>query len=90
MTLSSDCILYYALSESGVRGRATEGKVELHERDGLIVYDRFGMRNEYLSGERLRSWSVIRDGIPVPGWSHVMPEDAFRLTDHQEGIGEGT
>jgi hypothetical protein len=59
----------------------TEGKVELHECDGLIVYDRFGMRIEHFSGERLRSWSVIRDGIPVPGWSHIMPEDALLLTD---------
>ncbi|HEX4134491.1 MAG TPA: hypothetical protein VHY84_07780 [Bryobacteraceae bacterium] len=81
MTLSNNCSLFYVLRESGVRGHATEGKVELHERDGLIVYDRFGMRNEYLSVERLRSWSVIRDGIPVPGWSHIMPEDTLRLTD---------
>ena len=81
MTLSSTCVLYYALRESGVRGYLTEGRVELHERDGLIVYDRFGTLNEYLSGARLRSWSVIRDGVPVPGWSHIMPEDAARLTD---------
>jgi hypothetical protein len=81
MTLSSNCILFYALSLSGVRGHVTEGKVELHERDGLIVYDRFGTRNEYLSGERLRSWSIIRDGVPVRGWSHIVPEDALRLTD---------
>jgi hypothetical protein len=80
MTLSSNCILFYVLSWSGVQGRVTEGKVELHQRDGLVVYDRFGTRNEYLSGERLRSWSVIRDGTPVPGWSHVMPEDALRMT----------
>jgi len=81
MTLSSNCILYYALRESGVRGHLTEGKVSLHERDGLIVYDRFGTLNEYLSGERLRSWTVIRDGVPVPGWSHIMPEDTTPLTE---------
>lgn len=79
MTLSTNCILYYALRESGVQGHLTEGKAELHERDGLIVYDRFGTMNEYLSS-RLRSWTVIRDGVPVPGWSHIMPEDALRLT----------
>jgi hypothetical protein len=81
MTLSSNCILYYARRESGVRGRATEGRVMLDERNGLMIYDRFGTLNEYLSGERLRSWTVIRDGVPVPGWSHIMPEDAKRLTD---------
>ena len=80
MTLSSNCVLFYILSSSGVRGHINEGKVELHERDGLVVYDRFGALIEYLSRERLRSWSVIRDGIPVPGWSHIMPEDALRLT----------
>ena len=80
MTLSNTCILYYALRGSGVRGRLTEGKAELDERDGLIVYDRFGVVNEYLR-ERLRSWTVIRDGVPVPGWSHIMPEDKNRLTD---------
>jgi len=81
MTLSSTCILFYTLRESGVRGHLTEGRVALHERDGLIVYDRFGTLNEYLSGERLRSWSLIRDGVPVPGWSHIMPEDVQRLTN---------
>lgn len=81
MTLSTNCILHFVLNESGVRGRLTEGKVVLDERDGLIVYDRFGSLIEYLSGERLRSWTVIRDRISVPGWSHIMPEDAMRLTD---------
>lgn len=80
MILSSDCILFYVLHRSGIRGRLTEGKVALDERDGIIVYDRFGTRNEYISGERLRSWSVIRNGVPVPGWSHIMPEDAASLT----------
>lgn len=81
MILSSNCILFYVLRESGVQGRLTEGKVALDERDGVIVYDRFGTQNEYISGDRLRSWSVIRNGVPVPGWSHIMPEDATRLTD---------
>ena len=36
MTLSSDWILFYVLRQSGVGGRITEGKVELHECDGLI------------------------------------------------------
>jgi hypothetical protein len=79
MTLSSNCVLYYAL-QSGVRGRATEGKVELDEHEGLKIYDRFGTLNGYLSGDRLRSWTVIRHGVPVPGWNHIMPEDAKRLT----------
>lgn len=82
MTLSSNCILFFVLCQSGVGGHITEGKVELHERDGLIVYDRFGIRIEYFSGERLRSWSVVRNGVPVPGWSHIMPEDALHLKDH--------
>lgn len=81
MTLSNNGILFYALCESIVRRRAREGKVELHERDGVIVYDRFGMRNEYLSGERLRNWSVIRNGVPVPEWSYIMPEDALSPTE---------
>ncbi len=81
MTLSSNCILVYVLRGSGVRGRATEGRVVLDEREGLRVYDKFGMLNEYLSGERLRSWSLIHDGVPVPGWSHILPEDALRLTE---------
>ena len=81
MTLSSNCILFYVLRESGVGGHLTEGKLALHERDGLVVYDKFGTLNEYISRDRLRSWSVICDGVPVLGWSHIMPEDATRLTD---------
>ncbi len=80
MILSSSCILFYAL-ESGVRGRLMEGRVAFHECHGLVVYDRFGTLNEYLSGDKLRSWSVIRDGVAVPGWSHIMPQDTNRLTD---------
>ena len=83
MTLSSTCILFYTLLDSGVRGHLTEGRVALHERKGLVVYDRYGALNEYASGEYLRSWSVVRDGVPVPGWSHIMPEDATRLTDQR-------
>ena len=75
MVLSCGCVLLYVL-HSGVRGRVTSGKAELDEREGVIVYDRFGTLNEYISGDRLRSWTVIRDGTPVPGWSHIMPEDA--------------
>ncbi len=60
-------------------GALAEGKVVFDEREGLIVYDRFGALNEYLSGERLRSWTVMRDGVPIPGRRHVMPEDAMRL-----------
>jgi hypothetical protein len=67
MTLSSNCVLYYVLRESGVRGQLTEGNVELHERKGILVYDRYGTPNEYISGEHLSSWSVVRDGVPVPG-----------------------
>jgi hypothetical protein len=71
------------MRQGGIRGRVTKGKAELHARGGLIVYDGFGMRNEYLSGEGLRSWSVICDGIPVPGWSHIMPENVRRLATDQ-------
>jgi hypothetical protein len=80
MVLSCDCVLLYVL-HSGVRGRVTSGKAELDEREGVIVYDRFGTLNEYISGDRLRSWTVIRGGTPVPGWSNIMPEDAARLAD---------
>lgn len=67
MTLSNSCILYYVLRESGVRGYLTEGKVALHGSQGIMVYDRYGALNEYISGEHLRSWCVMRDGVPVPG-----------------------
>jgi hypothetical protein len=80
MVLSDDCVLLYVL-QNGVRGRVTSGRAELDELQGVIVYDRFGTLNEYISGDRLRSWTVIRNGISVPRWNHVMPEDAAHLAD---------
>ncbi len=54
MTLSTGCILFYVLCQSGVRGRLTEGEVARDERGGLMVYDRYGALNEYVSGEHLK------------------------------------
>jgi hypothetical protein len=76
MTLSIDCVLLYVLRGSGVLGRLTSGRIECHEGEGIRVYDRFDCLNDYVSGARLRSWSVFCSGCPIPEWSHVMPEDA--------------
>jgi len=84
MNLSIDRVLVYVL-RSGVMGRVTLGRVELEQGAGLQVYDTFGALNEYISGDRLRSWSVLDGGIPLPGWSQVMPADVQRLTGKLEG-----
>lgn len=80
INLSDNCALYYVLRESGVGGHVTSGRAELHEPEGVVVFDVYGRRNEYISGERLRSWSVIRGGVLVPGWSHIAPEDTLRFS----------
>ncbi len=82
MTLSTDCILCYILRESGVFGRLTSGRIE-RQGEGLSVYDPFGNVNEYVSGSRLRSWSVFRAGFFILEWSHILPEDAKRLLARQ-------
>jgi hypothetical protein len=84
--LSSDCVLVYVLRHSGVAGRLTSGKIELEEGKGLMVYDSFGVLNEYVSGDRLRSWSVFDRGIPIPEWSQVAPEDARLVGEKAETI----
>ena len=82
MTLSLDCVLIYILRHSGVVGRLASGRIEICDAEGLRVYDGIGRLNEYLSGDRLRSWRVIRYGSAVPDWSHVMPEDLPLLETH--------
>jgi len=84
MTLSNECVLVYVLRNSGVTGRLTSGKIEFHPGDGLRVYDSFGTLNEYISGARLRSWTVLRNGLACLEWSHVIPEDARLMA--KEGL----
>ena len=79
MTLSTDCVLRYVLLSSGVVGHLVSGRVE-HEAEGLMIYDTLGRLNEYISGSNLRSWCVIRAGVALPEWSHILPEDSARLT----------
>ena len=80
MVLWCDCVLLRAL-HIGVLGSVTSGKAELDGSEGVIVYDRFGTPNEYISGNRLRNWTVFRD----------MPEDAAPLPNlpftYRSGIG---
>ena len=76
LRLSSDLILVYVLRRSGLVGRLSSGRVQ--RNGGLIVFDRYGRRIEYLSlpGENVRSWSVITPGgAPVDGWCDVQDED---------------
>jgi hypothetical protein len=91
MVLSCDCVLLSTCSLAASAAASTSGKAERDERERVIVYDRFGTLNEYISGDRLRSWTVIRDGTPAPGWSHIMPEDAAPLPSlpftYRSGIG---
>ncbi len=76
MVLSDEAVLVYILSESGVRGRLTSGRIARGPHGTLDVFDPHGERFEYLSGDRLRSWCVVgQGGNPIDGWREVLPED---------------
>ncbi len=83
MNLSTDSLIYI-LRESGVLGRLTSGSVERHETEGLRVYDQYGKLNEYISGPRMRSWSVFRGGTPIRGWSNFTTEDERLIAREQK------
>jgi len=77
VTLSDDCVLFYVLRRSGCVGCLKEGRIERQGRGALNVYDRYGTRNDYLSGTQLRSWSLrTADKRTIDGWHHVLPADA--------------
>jgi hypothetical protein len=79
MALSSDTVLLYVL-HTGISGRVTEGRIERDGTSGICVYNRYGLREPYFSGERLRSWCVVDSaGRPIGSWCSIHPEDHSRL-----------
>ena len=70
------------LRHGGVRGRLTSGRVAFDEGKGLTVYDPFGGLNEYISGARMRSWRVFREGCSIPecDWDHAARTPKSRKT----------
>jgi len=80
MVLSEGMPLVYILAESGARGRLTSGRIQRNASGKLAVFDAYGDRFEYLSGERIRSWCVMGpEGKPVDGWGEILPEDLPRF-----------
>lgn len=78
--LSEDAFLVYILAETGVRGQLKSGRVERRPDGTIDVYDARGTRFDYLSGNRLRSWSVVNiEGKPIDGWQAIKPEDSPRM-----------
>ncbi|MGP0075799.1 MAG: hypothetical protein ACLPWF_28115 [Bryobacteraceae bacterium] len=78
--LSQEAALVYILAESGVRGHLTSGRIERNSDGTLDVFDAWGNRIDYVSGNRLRSWCVIGpDGNPIDGWREILPEDLPRI-----------
>ena len=78
--LSEKAVLIYILAESGVRGRLTSGRVERTGAGTLDVYDTWGNRIDYLSGNKLRSWCVVgAGGKPIDGWREILPEDVPKI-----------
>jgi len=80
MVLSDDMSLVYVLAESGVRGHLTSGHIERNSSGALDVFNAWGERFEYLSGERLRSWCVVGpEGKPMNGWREILLEDLPKI-----------
>ena len=80
MVLSGEAVLVYVLADSGVRGRLASGRIERNPAGELDVFDAQGVRFEYLSGSRMRSWGVLgTEGKPIDGWQHILPEDLGKI-----------
>ena len=78
--LSDEAILVYILTETGVRGHLTEGKIRRGPTGRLDVFDARGNRIDYLSGNRLRSWCLVDAlGKPIDGWREILPEDLPKM-----------
>jgi hypothetical protein len=78
--LSSEVSLVYVLSESGVRGQLTSGRIERNGLRAVDVFDARGEWFEYLSGEKVRSWCVMGPkGEPIDGWREILPEDLPKI-----------
>lgn len=74
--LSDDAVLVYVLAESGVRGRLNSGSIERGSGGTIEVFDVFGKRFDYISGNRLRSWCVMdAQGKTLDGWREILPQD---------------
>lgn len=79
MPLSDDSVLIYIL-QSGVLGRLSAGRIERDGNAVINVYDRYDRLQPYFSGTKLRSWCVVGpNGLPVPSWSSILPEDCARM-----------
>jgi hypothetical protein len=78
--LSERAFLVYILRSSACHGRLAQGWIERLGERRIAVYDSLGNLFEYISDSALRSWCVVDvEGVPVPGWRSVEPEDAARL-----------
>jgi hypothetical protein len=78
--LCEHIVFAYVLRDSGVTGHLNSGRVEQSAAGGLDVFDVYGSRFEYFSGNRLRSWCVFgSDGKPIDGWSKILEEDRQRM-----------
>lgn len=89
MALSSDLILVYVLSPSGLVGRLASGRVSRHNGGGLVVHDAYGRIIEYLSepGGKVRSWCLLDPaGKPVDGWSRVQDQDHARVFQFRDAV----
>jgi len=77
--LSDDAKLIFIL-QSGVAGRLTAGRVERTGVSVINVYDRYGELEPCFSGAKLRSWYIVgSNGLPIPSWSAILPEDHERM-----------
>jgi len=80
IVLSEEALLLYILTESGVRGHLTSGRIERSPTGTLDVFNARGEWFEYLSGQRLRSWCVVGiEGKPIDGWGKILPEDLPKI-----------
>jgi hypothetical protein len=83
LELSVERSLVYVLNGTGVRGRLTAGTINQIGAKGINVYDEHGRLMEYVSGDRLRSWSVVDlNDSPIGDWHCIAPED-FQSTGIQ-------
>jgi hypothetical protein len=83
LNLSEETYLVYVLRESGCHGRLTAGRIERIGTDQLNIYDQYGTLFEYLSGNALRTWSVIKaNSLPLEDWSVVRPEDVDLIVSY--------
>jgi hypothetical protein len=69
--------LVYVLNGTGVRGRLTAGTINHIGAKEISVYDEHGRLMDYVSGDRLRSWSLVDlNNSPKGEWHCIAPEDS--------------